>query len=231
MTIRASRSVWRPARTNAGPRSRPAWCPRSSVTACLGAWCSTTARRGATGRAIPTPRSGSGCCAWASPSATAAPITPRPWARTSASTARSRPVLQGRRFRDLAHCRQAFAAWRHVYNLERPHEALDMAVPAAATGPARAPIRRRSRPSNTPPAIACERSSTAAASTSWARWRLPKAFRGYPLALRPTPRDGIWKVFFMTHGSNLRRSEDHHQGTCPRTLVNLASRGGGSGWG
>ena len=46
-------------------------------------------------------------------------------------------------------------------------------------------------------------------------WRLPKAFRGYPLALRPTPRDGIWKVFFMTHEIaqlDLRRSEDHHQG-------------------
>ena len=44
-------------------------------------------------------------------------------------------VLQGRRFRDLAHCRQAFAAWRHVYNLERPHEALDMAVPASRYRP------------------------------------------------------------------------------------------------
>ncbi len=30
-------------------------------------------------------------------------------------------------------------------------------------------------------------------------WRLPKAFKGYPVAFRPTPHDAIWNVFFMTH--------------------------------
>ena len=39
------------------------------------------------GRPIPIRRSPSGCVAWASPSATAGPTTPRRWARTSASTA------------------------------------------------------------------------------------------------------------------------------------------------
>ena len=94
-------------------------------------------------------------------------------------------VLQGRRFRDLAHCRQAFAAWRHVYNLERPHEALDMAVPAS---------RYRPSPRAYPPTLpaieyaageVCERSSTAAASTSWARHGVcPR-----PSAAIPSPCD------------------------------------------
>ncbi len=34
-------------------------------------------------------------------------------------------------WRDLAHCQQSFAAWREVYNHERPHEALGGAVPAS----------------------------------------------------------------------------------------------------
>ena len=125
-------------------------------------------------------------------------------------------VLQGRRFRDLAHCRQAFAAWRHVYNLERPHEALDMAVPASRYRPS-----PRAYPP-TLPAIEYAAGDRVRKVQHGGRfdfmgktWRLPKAFRGYPLALRPTPRDGIWKVFFMTHEIaqlDLRRSEDHHQG-------------------
>ena len=28
---------------------------------------------------------------------------------------------------------------------------------------------------------------------------ISKAFRGYPVALRPTPIDGVWSVWFMTH--------------------------------
>ena len=27
---------------------------------------------------------------------------------------------------------------------------------------------------------------------------LPKAFRGYPVAFRPTSQDGVWDVFFCT---------------------------------
>ena len=125
-------------------------------------------------------------------------------------------VLQGRRFRDLAHCRQAFAAWRHVYNLERPHEALDMAVPASRYRPSPARLsadapghrirRRRSRakgPARRPRRLHGQDMASAQG--------LPRL----SLALRSTPRDGIWKVFFMTHEIaqlDLRRSEDHHQG-------------------
>lgn len=40
-------------------------------------------------------------------------------------------VLQGRHFTDLAECQSAFNAWRPVYNEQRPHEALSLAVPAS----------------------------------------------------------------------------------------------------
>ena len=39
-------------------------------------------------------------------------------------------VLQGSNFTDLAHCQRAFDLWRDIYNLERPHDALDLATPA-----------------------------------------------------------------------------------------------------
>ena len=39
-------------------------------------------------------------------------------------------VIKGRTFLDLNECREAFDKWRYVYNHERPHEALDLAVPA-----------------------------------------------------------------------------------------------------
>ncbi len=39
-------------------------------------------------------------------------------------------VLQGSSFTDLAHCQRTFDLWRDIYNLERPHDALDLATPA-----------------------------------------------------------------------------------------------------
>lgn len=39
-------------------------------------------------------------------------------------------MLQGNTFSDLLTCQRAFDRWRTVYNVERPHEALDLAPPA-----------------------------------------------------------------------------------------------------
>ena len=124
-------------------------------------------------------------------------------------------VLQGRRFRDLGHCQQAFAAWRQVYNLERPHEALDMAVPASRYQPS-----PRAYPA-TLMAIEYAAGDRVRKVQQGGRvafmgrtWRLPKAFRGYSVAFRPTTKDGVWNVFFMTHKIaeiDLRLTEDHHR--------------------
>ena len=103
------------------PPLRPAFRPCS--------W--TTARHGAIRAANAIRCSPSGCCAWGSASAMAGPIIRRPRARTNASIARSRPrCCSGRSFADLAQCQHAFDRWRPIYNTERPHEALDLAVPA-----------------------------------------------------------------------------------------------------
>src|SRR5690606_23624233 len=46
-------------------------------------------------------------------------------------------VLAGPPFADLAAADRRFAEWRHVYNSERPHQALAMAVPAERYSPSR----------------------------------------------------------------------------------------------
>src|SRR6185295_14191548 len=44
-------------------------------------------------------------------------------------------VFALRQLRDLAEAQRAFDAWRTVYNLERPHEALSQEVPASRYQP------------------------------------------------------------------------------------------------
>lgn len=49
-------------------------------------------------------------------------------------------VLRWTSFSDLAACQRAFDRWRHIYNRQRPHEALDMAVPASRYQPSPRPF-------------------------------------------------------------------------------------------
>jgi putative transposase len=44
-------------------------------------------------------------------------------------------VFSFKRFRDLAEVQQAFDRWRMIYNLDRPHQALDQDVPASRYWP------------------------------------------------------------------------------------------------
>ena len=106
-------------------------------------------------------------------------------------------LLQQRQFEDLAHCQQHFERWRNLYNLERPHEALGLAVPASRYQPS-----PRAFPEILPPIeygpTDIVRKVQAAGRLSYRgrTWRVSKAFRGYPVALRPTTQDGLWRVYF-----------------------------------
>ncbi len=55
-------------------------------------------------------------------------------------------VLQGKWFTDAGELQRAFDHWRTVYNLERPHEALDMAVPASRYQPSARQFRSNVEP-------------------------------------------------------------------------------------
>ncbi|MFZ5448444.1 MAG: IS481 family transposase [Thermodesulfobacteriota bacterium] len=98
---------------------------------------------------------------------------------------------------DLAGCQRRFDTWRLIYNLERPHEALGMAVPAS-----RYQVSRRSFPEKLPPlryGPDDQVRKVQAGGVIFYRnreFRVGKAFRGEYVALRPTRYDGLWEVFF-----------------------------------
>lgn len=106
-------------------------------------------------------------------------------------------LLHQRTFLDWAHCQQHFDQWRDTYNLERPHEALALAVPVTRYTPS-----PRAFPETLPPIeygptdIVRKVQAQGHVSYRGRVFRICKAFRGYPVALRPTQHDGHWRVYF-----------------------------------
>lgn len=109
-------------------------------------------------------------------------------------------VLQGRHFADLPACQTAFDQWRNVYNLERPHQALDLATPLSRYAPS-----PRSFPETLPSIeygdgdLVRKVMAEGWVSFKGYEFRVGGALRGYPVALRPTAEDGVWRVWFMAH--------------------------------
>jgi transposase InsO family protein len=106
-----------------------------------------------------------------------------------------REVL-GEGFSDLAHCQRVFDRWRQVYNHIRPHEALGMDTPASR-------YRASSRVfCEVPPPIEYDaphvRRVSKVGRIGFLGYdlRLPNAFAGHHVALRPADADGCWDVFF-----------------------------------
>jgi transposase InsO family protein len=110
-------------------------------------------------------------------------------------------VFTLQRFRDLPETQRAFDAWREVYNFERPHEALGQQVPASRYRPS-----QRSMPPRLPEVEydsheIVRRVSTTKAYVSFKGhiWKVPQAFRGERLAIRPSANSAQYGVFFGAH--------------------------------
>lgn len=109
-------------------------------------------------------------------------------------------LLQGRNFTDLAHCQRAFDCWRDIYNLERPHEALGLATPTSKYEVSHRPFPEALPPLEYGPGDLVRRVHDKGRLSLFGRiFKVGKAFRGMPVALRPTTTDGVWDVFFSTH--------------------------------
>ena len=97
----------------------------------------------------------------------------------------------------LEECQERFETWREVYNCERPHESLEMQVPAA-----RYQVSARSFPEVLPsieygPNDYVRKVQQDGKITYHNReYRISKAFRGQYVALRPTTFDDVFDVFF-----------------------------------
>ena len=109
-------------------------------------------------------------------------------------------VLQGRCFTDCPACQAAFDWWRGVYNTERPHQALGLATPISRYAPS-----PRSFPETLPPIeygdgdLVRKVGAEGWVSFKGHAFKVGRALRGYPVALRPTVPDGVWGVWFLTH--------------------------------
>ena len=110
-------------------------------------------------------------------------------------------VFAFERFRDLAAAQRALDRWRGVYNLDRPHEAIGQEVPASRYRPSSRPM-----PDQLPQVEYDQHEIVRTVSTTKAyvsfrgrTWKVPQAFRGERLAIRPLSTDGRYGVFFAAH--------------------------------
>jgi transposase InsO family protein len=109
-------------------------------------------------------------------------------------------VIRYHEFGDLTHCQRQFDKFRETYNLERPHESLQMKPPVTRYQPS-----QRCYPENIP---AIEYGPDDQIRKVQAKgeiffkgkvFRVAKALRGYPVALRPTKTDGTFSIHFCQH--------------------------------
>jgi transposase InsO family protein len=110
-------------------------------------------------------------------------------------------VLDLKPLADLSQAQKAFDSWRHIYNFERPHEALDLKPPSSRYRmSARAMPAKLPEPSYGGDAIVRRISTTKTYIAFKGRnWKVPEAFAGELLAIRPLDCDGQFGVFFASH--------------------------------
>ena len=97
----------------------------------------------------------------------------------------------------LEQCQRRFDAWRHVYNFQRPHEAIGMQVPAERYQPS----PRQYKDSLPPIEYAPDDQVRKVQQGGWIsyqgkQYRIPKAFWRQRVAVRPTITDGAYDVYF-----------------------------------
>jgi transposase InsO family protein len=110
-------------------------------------------------------------------------------------------VLNGRSFHDHAHAQTAFDRWREVYNHERPHDAIGLAVPASRYRPS-----TRIYPDILPPIDYGPDDTVATVGWHGAvtfkghHLRVSTALKDQPIALRPrTSEDGVYDLYYCHH--------------------------------
>lgn len=119
-------------------------------------------------------------------------------------------VLAHKQFRNIDDAQRHMARWRHVYNFERPHEALAMATPSSRYKPS-----SRRMPRILPP---IEYESTDLIrrvqdggwiSLNGKQFRTSTALVGQPVACRPlADKDGSYALFYCHHKVQEIRLDD-----------------------
>lgn len=106
-------------------------------------------------------------------------------------------VIQRQTLRDLRECQRRFDRWRDIYNLERPHEGIQMQVPAQRYQPS-----PRAFPAVLPPIEYLPEDrvrkvqNNGEVSFQGRSVRLTQALHGAPVAFRPTTKEALWEIYF-----------------------------------
>lgn len=106
-------------------------------------------------------------------------------------------VIKLQQFDNFSICQSGFDAWQHIYNYERPHEALAMDVPVSRYHPS-----QREFPEQLPlieyHADDQIRKVSPLGQVSFRNrlFRVGRAFAGFSVAIRPTLANGEFDVYF-----------------------------------
>jgi transposase InsO family protein len=116
-------------------------------------------------------------------------------------------VFAMRPLTDHDQAQHAFDRWRDVYNHQRPHEGIAMQRPAERYQPSPRPMPGMLPEPQYGEGETVKRVARKAPLIRFKgkRWRLPKSFRGEPIAIRPHGIDGTFGFYF---GANLIKTID-----------------------
>ncbi|WP_152536198.1 integrase core domain-containing protein [Mesorhizobium loti] len=105
--------------------------------------------------------------------------------------------MQGPPFANLAEAQDAFDQWRHVYNAQRPHDALDGGVPLDRYQASPRQYRETVEPFEYAKNNLIRRVQQHGFVSILGRsMRLCRAFAGKSVAFRPTTTDGVFDAWF-----------------------------------
>ncbi len=109
-------------------------------------------------------------------------------------------VLRHFNFTSLAHCQCEFDHFRDRYNLLRPHDALGLATPASCYRPSPIPFPETLPPIDYPPGLEIRKVQAEGWFSYRGRdFRVSKALRGLPVALRPVPASDSQREVLFCH--------------------------------
>ena len=109
-------------------------------------------------------------------------------------------LIGHRSFADLQQCQQAFDPWRHRYNTERPHEALNMDTPIEHYQPS-ARTYQKSLPQYeyAPGDHVRKVGKNMTCSFKYYHVVIGQALKGKQIAFRPTQQDGVYTIHYCHH--------------------------------
>lgn len=108
-------------------------------------------------------------------------------------------VLERNSYADLPACQGAFDRWRQIYNCQRPHEALGEEPPVSRYRPSPRLFCENLPPiAYSPGDIVRKVDGDGTISFRNRSFKIGKAFRTQPLALRATSEDGLFDVHYCT---------------------------------